>query len=100
MSTLLLTQLRLSKLGKPRIRVAADAAAVVSGLVLLNSAGKIDPSYQPGDEVDLQASSSVPPRLLVELFSRGLFLCATLQSRTCRDFQYCNILNSHSSDIE
>lgn len=67
--------MRLSYLGKPRIMIAADAAAaVVSGLVLLNSAGKIDPSYQPGDEVDLQASSSVPPRLLVELFSRGLFL--------------------------
>ena len=56
---------------------------VGAGLVLLNSAGKIEPGYEPEPEGDVQAAGSfVPPRLVVELLSRGLFLCAA-QMATC-----------------
>ncbi len=40
----------------------------------MNSAGKIEPGWRAEE---LQAKNAfVPPRLLVELVSRGLFLCA------------------------
>ena len=39
----------------------------------MNSAGKIQPGWRPEE---LEAKNSVvPPRLFVDLFSRGLFLC-------------------------
>ena len=48
------------------------------GLVLMNSAGKIEPKWQP-DELEAK-NAFVPPRLLVDLISRGLFLCAPDES--------------------
>ena len=49
------------------------AAVRFAGLVLMNSAGKIEPDWRAEE---LEATNAfVPPRLLVDLFSRGLFLC-------------------------
>ncbi len=52
-----------------------DSVRMLSaGLVLMNSAGKIEPGWRPDE---LQAKNAfVPPRLVVDLISRGLFLCA------------------------
>ena len=40
----------------------------------MNSAGKIEPGWR-AEELEAK-NTFVPPRLLVDLFSRGLFLCA------------------------
>jgi len=47
---------------------------ISAGLVLMNSAGKIEPGWR-AEELEAK-NAFVPPRLLVELVSRGLFLCA------------------------
>lgn len=43
-----------------------------TGLVLLNSAGKVDKSYTPPTE-DPSQPAKVPPKLLVDAASQGLF---------------------------
>ena len=44
----------------------------------MNSAGKIEPGWR-AEELEAK-NAFVPPRLLVELVSRGLFLCAPVPS--------------------
>ena len=52
--------------------VRVNNSGCAAGLVLMNSAGKIEPSWVPEQ---LEAKNAfVPPRLLVDLLSRGLFL--------------------------
>ncbi|KAL3142035.1 hypothetical protein ABBQ32_004668 [Trebouxia sp. C0010 RCD-2024] len=53
--------------------LAADYPSLVKGLVLLNSAGKVDKSYTPRTE-DPSQPAKVPPKLLVDAASQGLFL--------------------------
>ncbi|KAL3153511.1 hypothetical protein ABBQ38_011843 [Trebouxia sp. C0009 RCD-2024] len=52
--------------------LAADYPSLVKGLVLLNSAGKVDKSYTPPTE-DPSQPAKVPPKLLVDAASQGLF---------------------------
>ncbi|KAL0021846.1 hypothetical protein WJX77_007187 [Trebouxia sp. C0004] len=53
--------------------LAADYPSLVKGLVLLNSAGNVNTKYTPPTE-DPSSSPSVPPKLLVDVASQGLFL--------------------------
>ena len=52
-----------------------DRPCSAAGLVLMNSAGKVEPGFQPPDSTSGVPSvkSTGPPRLLVEAVSRGLF---------------------------
>ena len=47
--------------------------AGTAGLVLLNSAGKVEPTYTP-PPADPAKAPFVPPKLLVDAASQGLFL--------------------------
>ena len=53
--------------------VAGDFPSLVKGLVLLNSAGPIDPSFDVLKWEAAVRAKRPPPRLLVEVISRGLF---------------------------
>ncbi|BDA47584.1 probable pheophytinase, chloroplastic at C-terminar half [Coccomyxa sp. Obi] len=55
--------------------LAAASPAIVKGLVLVNSAGKIDPSFSPESAAQVAGANgaSGPPALVADLFSRGLF---------------------------
>lgn len=53
--------------------LAADYPTLVKGLVLLNSAGVVNTNYTP-PTADPSASPKVPPKLLVDAASQGLFL--------------------------
>ncbi|KAK9905885.1 hypothetical protein WJX75_008118 [Coccomyxa subellipsoidea] len=55
--------------------LAAASPTIVKGLVLVNTAGKIDPSYTPEAAADAAASNGMtgPPALVADLVSRGLF---------------------------
>lgn len=55
--------------------MAADTPDLVSGLVLLNSAGPIDPGFseEAWKQACAKKAESAPPRLLVQLLSRALF---------------------------
>ena len=52
--------------------MAADHPHLVKGLVLLNSAGRIDPSYQPPDPLAVQQKRP-PPVFVVDAISSSLF---------------------------
>ncbi len=58
--------------------LAGDFPALVAGLVLVNSAGRLDPGYAAPDggadrDPDPEPGSG-PPRIVVDLLSRALFL--------------------------
>ena len=54
--------------------LAGDYPTLVRGLVLVNSAGRLDPGYAPaGPDAD-PAPGAGPPRIVVDLLSRALFL--------------------------
>jgi hypothetical protein len=46
---------------------AADVMTPTAGLVLLNSAGKIEPDYQPPKESSPAPPKAPPPRFVVEV---------------------------------
>ena len=55
--------------------LAGDYPTLVRGLVLVNSAGRLDPGYAPaGPDADPAAPGAGPPRIVVDLLSRALFL--------------------------
>lgn len=54
--------------------LAGDYPTLVRGLVLVNSAGRLDPGYAPaGPDADPEPAAG-PPRIVVDLLSRALFL--------------------------
>jgi hypothetical protein len=48
-------------------RVQSDMLVLSAGLVLLNSAGKIEPEYQPPSSTNAAAPKAPPPRFVVEV---------------------------------
>jgi len=76
--------------------LAGDYPALVAGLVLVNSAGRLDPGYTaPAGGADRDPNpepGSGPPRIMVDLLSRALFLylerrCACHQEIALRVLQ-------------
>ena len=54
--------------------LAGDYPSLVQGLVLVNSAGRLDPGYAPAAPDADPAPAAGPPRIVVDLLSRALFL--------------------------
>ena len=69
--------------------LAGDYPTLVRGLVLVNSAGRLDPGYAPaGPDAD-PAPAAGPPRIVVDLLSRALFLY--LERRCDLVFRECEL---------